>query len=895
MSPGIPPARLAFYEDHKTPWDPLVEVYEWPAIVELLTQHEVTDCAALNGHAPGTPCPGGKACKAKFTLAFSPGVPREGKSRKDEHVEAVSLLVYDFDHLTRTELEGVCQRLEGLESLLYSTHSHEARGPDDCCVRIVFPLARPLLPHEFRFLRQTVIARYGLEWYRPRLDGGSPALVGADPNPKDLSRLYFLPTAPQERADRILAGHEPGALLDLDELLKGCPAPSARREAPPAVDVPLASPTVNLDELRALLKSYKPKHQERDDGEPISRAELVRRVYQREPLVRAEEEGQREKSCHRVGKILAYLLPLSTPTEAVAELVRPSIIAMPVYDTDGPEDAIDQRFLKVDYSWRRGVQERVAMEAQLAAEREADKVRARKIREKFKRRGGSGGESIAASVTPLLLPEGAVLVGETGAAAPPLPPPPPPVAPEEPAPAEEPDDEWEQLLIYRQTKAGPVLQSMLANVVLILSMHPEWTGLLRYNELSKDVEVKGNTPLDAYEHAPQIITTAVKNWLQARYECAFTTADVQDALLHVARSNAYNPLREYLLNVRPDGQPRIDAFLERYCGAATVDGDGHDISAYVRKVSRRWFLGAVARGLTPGCKNDTVLVLEGKTGIYKSTALKVLGGPFFSDSKLVIHDKDAMMHAGTNWIHEIAELAAFHAVETEEQKAFFSSPVDRFRAPYDRAMASYPRLACFVGSTNRDQYLNDDTGNRRYWPVFCERPFRLQDLRRDRDLLWAEAVAIFQAGRTCLRCQALNVAIGANWPEVYGHERCDEHRWWFDSAENDLLERINRPRLRASYADAIREYLLRLSPNVRREAYGIYEIATDMLKLPPDRVEGQAPAIGRALKALDFEKTYPREDGRRVTKYVTPPELLKAAKKMPAHLRVVQGGQENQS
>lgn len=886
MASGIPPALLAFYEDHKTPWDPVVEAYEWPAIVELLTGHEATDCAALNGLAAGAPCPGGKSCKAKFTLAFSPGVPREGKSRKDEHVDRVSLLVYDFDHLTRAELEGVCQRLEGLESLLYSTHSHEARGPDDCCVRIVLPLARPLQPHEFRWVRQAVIARYGLEWYRPGEHGS--VLFGADPNPKDVSRLYFLPTVPKEREARKLAGHERGALLDLDALLQGCP-PAAQRSAPasPSVGAPLPAATVDMDALRALLKGYKAKHRERDEGELISREELVRRVYQQEPLVRAEEEGQREKSCHRLGKILAYLLPLATPEEAAVELVRASVSKMPVYDTDDAEDALDQRFLKFSYSWRRGVDERAKAEAQFQAEREAERSLARKMRERFKRGARRDEPTGSLPPPPPLLPEGAVVQGPPAAA--------PSAGPGEPAsePEDADDADWEKLLIYRQTKAGPVLRAMLANATMILSQHAEWRSGIRYNELSKDVEVYGQTPLEAFEGSPQILTAAVKNWMQARYETEFSTQDVQDALLWVARSNAYNPLRDYLLGVRSDGTPRIDLFLETYCGAALVDPSGHDIAAYVRKVSRRWLLGAVARALRPGCKMDTVLVLEGRTGIYKSTALKALGGPFFSDSKIVIGEKDAMMHAGTNWIHEIAELAAFHVAEIEEQKAFFSSPVDRFRAPYDRVLASYPRLACFVGSTNREQYLTDDTGNRRYWPIRCERPFHTQELYRDRDLIWAEAVAVFQAGERCLKCRALNAGLGDQWFETYAHKRCEEHRWWFEDQENDILEKINSHRLRASYADAIREYLLRLSPANRRPDYGIYEIATDMLKLPPDRIESQAPAIGRALKVLDFEKTRPREHGGRETRYLTPPELLRAPKKMPPHLRVVQG-QEGQ-
>jgi hypothetical protein len=265
-----------------------------------------------------------------------------------------------------------------------------------------------------------------------------------------------------------------------------------------------------------------------------------------------------------------------------------------------------------------------------------------------------------------------------------------------------------------------------------------------------------------------------------------------------------------------------------------------------------------------------------------------LGGEFFSDSKIAIGGNDALQLAGTNWIHEIAELTAFHASETETQKAFFSSAIDQFRAPYDRVPMKHPRLACFVGSTNEERYLNDATGNRRYWPVACVRPFRIRDLRRDRDLIWAEAVAVFKAGLTCLKCQALNAGLPGLWYEQHPHERCDEHRWWFDSEENEMLEAVNLHRLRAEYADTIREYILKLSKDNRRPHYTLHEIAIDMLKLAPDRVQSQTSAIGRALKVLGFGKERRRVGDAQVWFHLTPQELLTVKKE--SIFGVVDGG-----
>lgn len=865
MAPGIPPVRIAFYQNHTQPRPLSVEDYDWEEAIEFFSEHTFTDCA---------PCPGGQACKKKFGEAISPGAPRAGTSRLDENVDFVSLLIYDFDHLSWAELHGISDRLEGLEAVLYSTHSHLSRGPDDVCVRIVLPLARALKPHEFRWVHRRAIERYQLEWFR----SGVPVKTGADPSRKDLSGLYFLPTAPV--GTEVLFSYEKGALLDLDELLNDCPEPGRLHVVPGAflVDLPLPVSTVDMDSLRELLKNYKPSHPEKDEGLTISRKELVRRVFHQEALTRPEEGSVRRKSCHRIAKILAYHLPITTPVEAVVELVRPSVSKMPTFESDDAKDSLEERFLKVSDSWGEGIAERAVQDAKFEAERATDRARVQKLRDRLKL--GSRRQEHAQD-------QQQSVQSEQG-------------GPDElPSTASEPLTEGqvtdvlqcrvEQLndaLHYRIIKKVPVLMEFLANVVLILGLHPEWEGQLRYNEITKNIDVLGG-PLEKYESTPAQLTTGTKLWLQSRYAANFNTTDVFDALVHIAKSNAYNPLRDYLNGTRADGVARIDTFLESYCGVSLVDVEGKDISEYVRKVSRRWLLSAVARAFTPGCKMDTVLILEGKTGIYKSTALKALGGPFFSDSKISIGGNDAMQLAGTNWIHEIAELTAFHASETEQQKAFFSSPVDQFRAPYDRVPFAHPRLACFVGSTNDDRYMNDATGNRRYWPVTCEKTFRIRELRRDRDKIWAEAVAVFKTGLTCLKCQSLNVWLPQPWYEQYAHERCEEHRWWFNNDENEMLETVNVHRLRADYADTIREYILRLSAENRREAYTLTEFAIDMLKLAPDRVQSQTSAIGRALKVLGFEKSRVIENGIQVRVFRLPELLMKAPKKPPAHMKLV--------
>ncbi len=843
---------MVSYQDHESPRPLDAELLTWPEIVQLFATHEFTPCA---------PCPGGKKCAMKRSQAFSP-VTLKVPYRLDENVESVSMLVYDEDHITRAELEAVCDRLEGLEALISSTHSHQHNGPDDCCVRLVLPLSRALNPDEFRRVYHEVRKRYRLDWMRP----GAVKSSGADPQTKNLSRLYFLPTAPI--GSEVIEGHSAGAILDVDDLLRGAtpelPRP-LRTHSEPAQGVP---PPSDMDQLRKALHAYVPRNPEKDDDKTISRKELARRVEAGEPLVRPEEPGLRDDSCHRIGKILANCLPDDATVEAVLELVRPSILSMPVYDDDGEDDTIEARFSKVGYSFERGLVARDENREKIAKRREGDA----RLREGFQKR--------------FAIRKPAAVVSDAEFSI-------------------EPDfgddqidseefkkkcDDWESLLKWNPEKLDkkgnaipPTLQNVDANAQAILGFSEPWRQVLRYNEVTKDVLVVGG-PLADWENSTSQVTTGVKYWLSRESGLNIRKNEVMDAIVHVAKMNAFDPVKNYLNSIEDDGF-LPDDFLEIYCGALTVDSDDRDISYMIRRMSRCWLVGAVARGLDPGCKMDTVLILEGAQGVKKSTMLDVLGGKWFTDSPIVIGDKDSKMLAGRSWIAELAELSAMHASAVEAQKAFFSSRVDKFRPPYGYAIEEFPRRCVFAGSTNDERYMNDITGNRRFMPAKCTK-FEIKKARRDRDKIWAAAVKIYKAG-------------GANCPACVaakdGEARCHEHRWWFTEEENKQLELINNQRLKNEFSEAITDYILKMDPpppasmpkeeraklNIRPHAFTMYEIATSMLGLTPDRVNSQQGPIGRALKSLGFEKSRPRINGiLQPWQHVVPQDLMHAPRRV---------------
>ncbi|MGY4476349.1 VapE domain-containing protein [Bradyrhizobium sp. USDA 3364] len=211
---------------------------------------------------------------------------------------------------------------------------------------------------------------------------------------------------------------------------------------------------------------------------------------------------------------------------------------------------------------------------------------------------------------------------------------------------------------------------------------------------------------------------------------------VGEAVELVARERSFNPVIDYLDSVEHDGLGRVDHFFQKYFGA--------DDSPYSRSVSRCFLIGSVARVMCPGVKNDHLPVLESAQGEGKSTALKVMFQPWFSDELADFGSKDAALQLMGIWCHELSEMDAYSRAEVGRVKAWISRTVDRFRPPYGYRVAEFPRSCVFAGTTNRDEYLRDETGNRRFWPLKTGK-INLTALGDDRDQIWAEAVRLYRA------------------------------------------------------------------------------------------------------------------------------------------------------
>lgn len=325
-------------------------------------------------------------------------------------------------------------------------------------------------------------------------------------------------------------------------------------------------------------------------------------------------------------------------------------------------------------------------------------------------------------------------------------------------PPRQPTGDWTDTLT-RNDKGG--LHATPANAIAVLANAEEWADVFTWNEFSQCVQTTRIPPWDDDAKPAEAVAgdvadadvTRVQTWLNRHWGLRVGADVTWAAIRVVADRKIINPPRDYLLGARgfDPSNPLVDTWMVRYLGAPDTP--------YVRRVGRWFLISSVARILNPGCKCDHMPVLEGPQGLGKSTALRALfSDEFFSDTTIDLHTKDRFVSLRNVWGYEWAELDGLGRADVTRVKAFISSQVDDYRPPFGRGNVKVPRRVVFVGTVNEATYLTDPSGNRRFWPLRCGH-IDIAAILRDRDALWAEAVALFQSGE----------------------------RWWPESAETDLL------------------------------------------------------------------------------------------------------------
>lgn len=797
-------------------------------------------------------------------------------TRRNANAREVTCAVMDLDHIGPDQFAAMLARLEGYACIIHSTHSHR---PWDWCMRLVMPLSSPVLAADWDRVWYAIVTAFDL----PR-----------DDKCKDTSRVFYLPSHPIGGERVYLRGEgqtlNTAALIEYARTLATAPpahAPSTEHDLPreDTSDLPDIV-SVDLHSLTDRLKELRYRKSRSIIKVDTDRHAILGRILKGTPLAipghLPESEATRQgiskgrgSEINKAGSLLAFAFPSGTPVDAAIEVMRPCILSMDpssqmgLYEFKGVYGTAGLIATFAD-SYARSMARRQARDA------EADALD-RALRERLN------------GMLPLPpQPETAVPIDP--AALPPAPPPqvppgqgqslrelapafvrdhgaPAPLMPIQGHPATElplpaPPDPfagWRDLII---NKPDGTIQPLGENAYIILAWGEATRKTIRWNEVEKTIEVKGG-PFASVP--PAILDVVATDWLARFWKLQLNMNEVGHRILRMAYTNKYDPLAEYLYGLKWDGINRIDDFFVRYCDARISSLAGQNIELHINDVGRKWLTSAIARALNPGSKVDTVLILEGEQGDFKSQMLEVLGGRWYCGDTLDLGSNESKMLAAKNWLIEISELDAFMKVENVTRKKFFSLREDQFREPYAKTTGRSPRRAVFVGTYNprgNETYFSDPSGNRRYWPIRCGQ-IRLRDIIRDRDQIWAQAVWYY------LQFQELDRA---------GVERdMNPYRWWYTKAEQGEVEKQTEDRMTPSTAEVkIAEWWSAMHPAKRPAEFTIVYIAEHVLGYQPDRIVGNQSIntiIGMALGKVGFDKYKPMRNGIQQWMYYPTPAL----------------------
>lgn len=427
-----------------------------------------------------------------------------------------------------------------------------------------------------------------------------------------------------------------------------------------------------------------------------------------------------------------------------------------------------------------------------------------------------------------------------------------------------------------RTRHGKVIPTP-GNVKTILITDARTCDVMAFNESTQDVERCGSWRVfdqhaaDKTGNLQDIDISFTQAWFLSAWGMNLKKGDVCEGIEMAARAKSYDPMRDRLLKLVWDGEPRVRNWLQDF---AMIDDTG--CAEYVSEAGTCFLVGAVARALNPGCQFDTMLTVEGSGGGGKSTMFQILadavGPDLFTDS---VHDVTNSVHVVEctegKFIVEIAELSGVRkASDVESLKKALVVRRDKVRKPYMRKPVELPRRWVFVGTTNSSTYIADPTGaaSRRFLPVHTlateRNPIDRVALAYAAPQLWAEAVHLFQTGQRIYIDP--NSEAGKQWASERGERQEDLP---FEEEVNQLVidiaaGKVERYRVRDGKRGGI-------TANDAAVAMGLDAVGAK---------EGKyGTRVAAALRHRGFI-ALPKSNGARL--WYMPPELFSAAARMVA-------------
>jgi predicted P-loop ATPase len=310
----------------------------------------------------------------------------------------------------------------------------------------------------------------------------------------------------------------------------------------------------------------------------------------------------------------------------------------------------------------------------------------------------------------------------------------------------------------------------------------------------------------------------LRQMISDRFGADLGDVAVREAVKSLALEHCFDPVLDMLAEAEGawDGIPRVDRLAVDYLNA--------DDTPLNRAMGRKWMVAAVRRARQPGVKFDNMLVLESEEGLNKSSAFRVLAGEYFSDESIFGNKaREIIEQLSGVWIHESAELSGLRRSEVEAVKALISRQYDKGRPAYGHFVVDIPRRSVFGGTTNSNEYLLSEDGNRRFWPLAIRKRIDIEKLRLDRLQLWGEAARLETAGESLILDESL-------WPKA---AEAQENRRVTDPWEDSLADLPYS--IEYHDKDGHRRELPILHDGYEQEIVSTKDILTHVLKVPVEK------------------------------------------------------------
>lgn len=328
-------------------------------------------------------------------------------------------------------------------------------------------------------------------------------------------------------------------------------------------------------------------------------------------------------------------------------------------------------------------------------------------------------------------------------------------------------DRFGEIVYNRNREAIKEIKCTTPNLEKILEFDKRFVNRIRYNAFSEKIEILENNRthnLDDFDESK------ILSMIEGDYHI-FNEKKFSRAIQNVSKRHTYHPLKQILEGLTWDGVDRITTMF--------TDTLGAEANAYNANVAKIMLLGAINRLYHAGCKFDYCVILasENMQGLGKSSLVRKLAlqDRYYTDSLSTLEtDTNTLQLLRGKWFIELGELKSLNRCKggVEGVKQFLSNQSDNYRDSYAKHAKDYPRTCIFVGTTNRGEYLIDDTGNRRFLPVVCannENPESLakikyhmyEDTEKIRNYvlqLWGQAMHIFKSGNYSLVLDKANEA-----------------------------------------------------------------------------------------------------------------------------------------